>query len=160
MPDLPQPGQPAPSFKARTSDGEPFALEDLHGQPAVLFFYPKADTPGCTAQACAFRDDSAAYRAAGVQVVGISPDTVDDQNAFQQKYDLPYPLVADHGHAVCELYGVWGTHAIQLPDDRERSYTGVLRSCFILDADGVITHVFEGVDAQLNSQMVRDALGL
>src|SRR6185437_13964870 len=100
-------GQPAPDFTLPDQKGEPVTLSKLRGAPVVLYFYPKDDTPGCTKEACAFRDARAAYEKAGARVLGVSPDTVASHDKFARKYDLPFTLLADPDQAVCEQYGVW-----------------------------------------------------
>src|SRR3970282_349591 len=101
-------GQKAPSFKLKDQTGEVVSLESYKGKNVVLYFYPKDDTSGCTKEACNFRDDYSAYQRAGVTILGVSPDAPDQHAKFKQKYSLPFTLLADEGHKVCDLYGVWG----------------------------------------------------
>src|SRR3954465_15826284 len=130
------PGDPAPDFELPDQDGNPVRLSDLKGQTVVLYFYPKADTPGCTTQACGIRDHRADYEAAGARVLGVSPDPVTAVGKFHDKQDLNFTLLADADHAVCELYGTW------VEKNRYgRTYMGAQRATFIIDAEGVIAHV-------------------
>jgi len=103
-----QPGDQAPDFELPDQNGDPVKLSDLKGQTVVLFFYPRADTPGCTAQACGVRDRSDEYEKAGARVIGVSPDSVEKVKKFAEKYDLDFTLLADADHAVADAYGVWG----------------------------------------------------
>ena len=129
-------GEPAPDFTLPDQDGEPVTLSALRGGPVVLYFYPKADTPGCTTQACGVRDRSADYDAAGVTVLGVSPDSVADVKRFHDKQGLNFTLLADADHAVAELYGTWAEKRMY-----GRTFMGVLRATFIIDADGTVAHV-------------------
>ncbi len=133
-------GNPAPDFELPDETGTLRRLSDFRGKPVVLYFYPKDDTLGCTAEACNFRDDYSAYEKAGVEILGVSPDTVKSHVKFKQKYGLPFPLLADEDHKVCELYGVWA-----LKKFMGREYMGVLRTTFLIDAQGQIVRVFENV---------------
>jgi thioredoxin-dependent peroxiredoxin len=133
-------GIPAPDFELPDDTGTLRRLSDFRGQPVVLYFYPKDDTPGCTTEACNFRDDYSAYEKAGVVILGVSPDLVKSHAKFKQKFGLPFPLLADEDHRVCELYGVWA-----LKKFMGREYMGVLRTTFLIDPDGQIVHVFENV---------------
>ncbi|ABU59564.1 MULTISPECIES: peroxiredoxin [Roseiflexus] len=155
---MPAIGEKAPDFIATTQSGEPFQLSSLRGQKVVLFFYPKADTPTCTTEACSFRDSYAEIRARSAIVVGVSPDTVTAQAAFHDKHHLPYLLVADADHRVSDLYGVWGTHQVRREDGTEVTYTGVLRTTFIIDEQGVVQRVFPNVDVREHTAEVLSAL--
>ena len=135
-----QSGIPAPDFELMDDTGTPRRLSDFRGKPVVLYFYPKDDTPGCTAEACNFRDDYSAYQKAGVMILGVSPDSVKSHVKFKEKFGLPFPLLADEDHKVCELYDVWA-----LKKFMGREYMGVLRTTFLIDADGQIVRVFEKV---------------
>jgi len=148
-----QSGIPAPDFELPDDAGTPRRLSDFRGRPVVLYFYPKDDTPGCTTEACAFRDDYSAYEQAGVTILGVSPDTVKAHAKFKAKYNLPFPLLADVEHKVCELYQVWA-----LKKFMGREYMGVLRTTFLLDADGRIVKVFEDVKPAGHSAEVLSAL--
>jgi peroxiredoxin Q/BCP len=133
-------GIPAPDFELPDESGTLRRLSEFRGKPVVLYFYPKDDTPGCTAEACNFRDDYSAYEKAGVEILGVSPDSVKSHAKFKQKFGLPFPLLADEGHRVCDLYGVWGLKKMM-----GREYMGVLRTTFLIDEDGQILRVFEKV---------------
>jgi peroxiredoxin Q/BCP len=149
-----QRGIPAPDFELQDDAGETRKLSDFRGRPVVLYFYPKDDTPGCTTEACNFRDDYSAYEKAGVTILGVSPDSVKSHVKFKKKFGIPYPLLADEGHKVCELYDVWG-----LKKAMGREYMGVLRTTFLIDADGQITHVFEKVRPAEHSAEILAVLG-
>ncbi len=138
---IPRPGSKAPAFTLPASDGSTFDLEGAAASgPLVLFFYPRADTPGCTKEACGFRDAIAGYRKLDVPVFGISPDPLKKVQRFAKKYDLNFPLLADEDHAVAERYGLW-----QQKTFMGRKYMGVLRTTFIINKGGRIAHVFENV---------------
>jgi len=150
---LPQPGDPAPEFEALTDTGQPIKLSDYHGKNVVLYFYPRADTPGCTKEACGFRDDFSVYKKKGVVVLGVSPDTVKKQANFKNKFELPFTLIADDEHQVSELYGVWG-----LKKFMGREYEGVHRITFLIDKNGVIKEVFDKVKPETHSAEILAAL--
>lgn len=143
---LPGPGDRAPNFSLQTDAGETVRLEDLQGRKIVLFFYPRADTPGCTKEACSFRDEYSGFEQLDVNVLGISPDTVEAQSKFSQKFEFQYPLLADEDHQVAKAYGVWGTKK-----SFGREYEGVHRTTFVIDERGRIEHVFEKVKPQDHS---------
>lgn len=128
-------------------------LSDFRGQPLVLYFYPKDDTPGCTTEACGFRDDYQVYKQAGIAILGVSPDKVKTHARFKAKHNLPFPLLSDEDHKVCELYGVWA-----LKKFMGREYMGVLRTTFLVDAEGQIMRVFEGVKPDGHSAELLAAL--
>lgn len=151
--DLPKPGEPAPEFEAMTDTGQPIKLSDYRGKDVVLYFYPRADTPGCTKEACGFRDDFSAYEKKGVVVLGVSPDTVKKQASFKNKFDLPFTLIADDEHKVSERYGVWG-----LKKFMGREYEGVHRTTFLIDKNGVIKQVFEKVKPETHSAEILAAI--
>lgn len=148
-----QSGIPAPDFELADDSGALRRLSEFRGRPVVLYFYPKDDTPGCTTEACAFRDDYSAYEQAGVTILGVSPDTVKAHAKFKAKYNLPFPLLADVEHKVCELYDVWA-----LKKFMGREYMGVLRTTFLIDANGRIVKVFEEVKPAGHSAEVLAAL--
>lgn len=150
---MPQAGQPAPDFELLSDTGERVKLSDFRGRPVVLYFYPRADTPGCTKEACNFRDDYSAYAAKGAVILGVSPDTVRDQAKFKAKYNLPFHLLADADHRVADLYGVWG-----LKKSMGREHLGVLRTTFVVDESGKVARVFEGVKPAEHSAEVLAAL--
>jgi peroxiredoxin Q/BCP len=133
-------GVQAPNFQLEDSDGKLHKLSDYAGETIVIYFYPKDDTPGCTKEACSFRDSYADFKRAGVTVIGISPDKVDSHKKFKDKYELPFTLLADPDHQVCEAYGVWGPKK-----SFGREYDGVYRTTFIVDSEGMIKKVFENV---------------
>jgi peroxiredoxin Q/BCP len=147
-------GAQAPDFELPDQDGEPVRLSDLRGRTIVLYFYPKADTPGCTTQACSIRDRSAEYAAAGVKVVGVSPDPVGKVKRFHDKQSLNFTLLADADHAVSEDYGVWVQKSMY-----GRKYMGAQRSTFIIDRDGVIRHVIEKASPKTHDDEVLKAIG-
>ena len=151
---MPKAGQIAPDFEVLNDQGETIHLSDYHGKNIVLYFYPKADTPGCTKEACAFRDDYSAYEKADVTILGVSPDSVKAQAKFKEKYNLPFNLLADEDHSICNKYGVWG-----LKKSMGREYEGVFRTTFLIDEEGVIREVFEKVKPAEHSQEILAALG-
>jgi peroxiredoxin Q/BCP len=126
-------GKPAPDFELKTESGESVKLSDLRGKQVVLYFYPKDDTPGCTTQACGIRDAYAEFVEAGAVVLGVSPDNERSHAKFKQKYDLPFTLLVDDGHAVADEYGVWTEKKYM-----GRTYMGVERSTFVIGEDGNI----------------------
>ncbi len=150
---LPEAGQPAPDFEALDDTGSTVKLSDYLGKELVLYFYPRADTPGCTKEACGFRDDYSAYEKADVAIVGVSPDSVAKQAKFKEKWDLPFPLIADDDHSIADAYGVWGPKKFM-----GREYEGVHRTTFIIDAGGKIKHVFENVKPAEHSQEILAAI--
>ena len=147
-------GAEAPDFTLRNQDGEEVTLSELRGRPVVLYFYPKADTPGCTTQACGIRDHSADYEAAGAVVLGVSPDPVEAIKKFHGGQGLNFTLLADEDHAVCERYGVWAEKT-----NYGRTYWGAQRSTFIIDADGTVARVFPKVSPKTHDEVVLEALG-
>ena len=154
---MPAVGEVAPDFEATTDRGETFRLSDYQGQKVVLYFYPEADTPGCTAQACAIRDNYGAFTEKGVVVLGASPDTVDAQAAFKAKYNLPFTLIADADHSVADIYGVYGDHLI-VYEGKEYNVTGVRRSTLIIDEGGTVVYSEFGVDPANNPGEVLERL--
>jgi peroxiredoxin Q/BCP len=147
-------GVPAPEFEMLDDTGTPRKLSDYRGRKVVLYFYPKDDTPGCTKEACNFRDDYSAYEKAGVSILGVSPDSVASHVKFKQKFHLQFPLLVDEGHQVCDLYGVWGPKKFM-----GKSYEGVLRTTFLIDENGNIVKVFEDVRPAEHSAELLSALG-
>ncbi len=148
-----EPGTIAPDFTLPDHDGNPVRLRDLRGTEVVLYFYPKADTPGCTIQACGIRDHQADYGATGATVVGVSPDPVKAVKKFHDEQGLNFTLLADADHAVCEQYGVWVEKSMY-----GRTFMGAQRSTFILDADGVVRHVIEKASPKTHDDDVLTAL--
>ena len=146
-------GMMAPDFTLAADGGDQVSLADLRGKSVVLYFYPKDDTPGCTSEACDFRDDYSEITAAGAVVVGISPDSVQSHDRFKLKYSLPFYLLSDPDHQVAELYGVWGEKKMF-----GRTYMGIIRSTFVIDPEGKIIKVFRKVRVKGHSQKVLAAL--
>lgn len=147
-------GIPAPEFELLDDSNTPRKLSDYRGRNVVLYFYPKDDTPGCTKEACNFRDDYSAYEKAGVVILGVSPDSVKSHVKFKQKFQLQFPLLADEGHKVCDLYGVWGPKKFM-----DKEYEGVLRTTFLIGEDGKILKVFENVRPAEHSAELLAVLG-
>ena len=142
-------GIPAPDFTLADENGTQCHLSDYKGQTVILYFYPKDDTPGCTTEACNFRDDYSAYTQAGVTVLGVSADSVKSHLKFKEKYQLPFPLLADEDHAVCDQYGVWGEKKFM-----GRAYMGIIRTTFVIDADGNIERVIDKVDTGQHANQI------
>jgi len=147
-------GDQAPDFTLPDQSGEPVTLSDLRGQTLVLYFYPRADTPGCTTQACGVRDHAADYDEIDARVIGISPDPVTAVRKFADKYDLGFTLLADEDHAVADAYGTWREKSMY-----GKTYMGVQRATFIIDADGRIAKVFPKVSPKTHDDAVLEALG-
>ena len=146
-------GQPAPDFELPDQDGNPVKLSDLRGQPVVVYFYPKAATPGCTVQACGVRDHQADYENAGAAVLGISPDPVAKVKKFHDKEGLNFALFADEDHAVAERYGVWVAEV-----DVRQNVLGNERTTFIIDPDGKVAEVLRKVKPAEHDELVLSAL--
>jgi thioredoxin-dependent peroxiredoxin len=146
-------GDRAPDFTVPDQHGEPVTLSDLRGRIVVLYFYPKADTPGCTTQACGVRDHRADYEQAGAVVLGVSPDSVKAVAKFDDKYGLRYPLLADDDHAVADAYGVWVQKSMY-----GRTYMGNERTTFVISPDGTIKDIFRKVKPAEHDQLVLRAL--
>jgi peroxiredoxin Q/BCP len=147
-------GDKAPSFTLPDQNGEKVKLSDLRGETVVLYFYPRADTPGCTTQACGVRDRKADYAKAGARVIGVSPDEVQAVDKFAGKYDLGFTLLADADHAVAEKYGTWVEKSMY-----GKKYMGVQRATFIIGPDGKIAKVFPKVQPKKHDELVLKALG-
>jgi peroxiredoxin Q/BCP len=146
-------GEQAPGFTLPDQDGNDVSLADFAGRTLVLYFYPKADTPGCTTQACSIRDRADEYEAAGAAVVGVSPDPVERVKKFHDGKSLNFTLLADADHAVCEAYGVWAEKS-----SYGRKYWGALRSTFIIDGDGTVVHVIPKASPKTHDDEVLAAL--
>jgi peroxiredoxin Q/BCP len=146
-------GATAPEFTLSNQDGEDVSLSDFRGRPVVVYFYPKADTPGCTTQACGVRDHLPAYEATGAVVLGISPDPVKAIKKFHDGQGLNFTLLADADHAVCEAYGVWAEKSMY-----GRTYMGALRSTFVIDPEGKVATVIEKVSPKTHDEVVLKAL--
>ena len=146
------PGIPAPEFSLPDENNRVRRLSEYRGRPVVLYFYPKDDTAGCTTEACNFRDDYSAYVNADLVVLGVSPDTPKSHAKFKEKYSLPFSLLADDEHKICDLYGVWGPKKFM-----GRGYEGVMRTTFLIDSNGRIAKVFENVRPAEHSAEVLEA---
>jgi peroxiredoxin Q/BCP len=151
--NMPAAGDPAPDFELPDHDGNSVRLSDLRGRPVVLYFYPKADTPGCTTQACGIRDHQADYDAAGAVVLGVSPDPVRAVAKFHTKQSLNFRLLADEDHAICERYGVWAEKSMY-----GKTYWGALRATFLIAPDGSVARVFPKVSPKTHDDVVLAAL--
>ena len=148
-------GIPAPEFELLDDTSTLRKLSDYRGRHVVLYFYPKDDTPGCTKEACNFRDDYSAYDQAGVVILGVSPDSVRSHVKFKQKFQLQFPLLADEEHKVSERYGVWGPKKFM-----GKEYVGVLRTTFLIDRDGMVKKVYENVrPAEHSAELLKESLG-
>jgi thioredoxin-dependent peroxiredoxin len=150
---VPQPGDVAPDFTLPDQNGNDVSLSGLRGRAVVLYFYPKADTPGCTTQACGVRDHRPDYEKADAVVLGVSPDPVKAISKFDQKFDLGFPLLADEDHSVAEAYGVWVEKSMY-----GRKYMGMERSTFVISSDGTIKDVFRKVKPAEHDELVLGAL--
>jgi peroxiredoxin Q/BCP len=148
-----QPGSIAPELHLTDEAGNPFTLSSLRGKTVVLYFYPKADTPGCTTESCEFRDHSAAFAARNAVIIGISPDTEKAQTKFKTKYTLPFTLLADATNAGAEAYGVWVEKSMY-----GKTYMGVARTTFVIGPDGIIQKIFEKVKPAGHAEEVLAAL--
>jgi len=146
-------GQPAPDFELPDDHGNIVRLRDLRGQTVVLYMYPKDQTPGCTAQACDFRDNLARIQAAGAVVLGLSPDSVASHKRFKEKYGLTFPLLSDEGGAVASRYGAWVQKSLF-----GRKFMGIERSTFIIDGDGILRKAFRKVKVRGHVDQVLRAL--
>jgi len=146
-------GRKAPAFRLRDANGEMVRLSDFAGRTVVLYFFPKADTPGCTAQACGVRDRQEEYDAAGATVLGVSRDTPEQLRAFADKYDLPFALLSDADHKVAEKYGTWVEKSMY-----GRRYWGVQRATFIIGPDGKLLRAFPKVSPKKHDELVLAAL--
>jgi peroxiredoxin Q/BCP len=152
-PTYPKIGTKAPAFSLPSSTGKEVSLKDFSGNPVVVYFYPRADTPGCTKEACGFSDAIATYKKLNVPVVGISPDPVKDVTKFAEKFKLKFPLLADEDHAICEKYGVWQEKSMY-----GRKYMGAARVTFVIDKNGRVAHVFEKVKPEGHDKEVLEWL--
>jgi peroxiredoxin Q/BCP len=146
-------GKPAPDFELQSDSGETVRLSDLRGKPVVLYFYPKDDTPGCTAEACEFRDAYDTYRERGIEILGVSPDDVASHKKFKSKYELPFTLLADPEHATAEAYGVWGERTFA-----GKTYMGINRSTFLIDEEGNVVRAMRGIKPAGHAADVLDQL--
>ena len=153
MSDWIEEGAPAPDFTLQADDGKEVRLSALRGKPVVLYFYPKDDTPGCTKEACAFRDRSADLKGKGAVVLGVSPDDVTSHGRFRDKYSLNFPLLADTGHRVAETYGAWREKNMY-----GKKKMGIVRSTFLIGADGLVKRVWKAVKVDGHDAAVIAAL--
>ncbi|MFN8484275.1 MAG: thioredoxin-dependent thiol peroxidase [Anaerolineae bacterium] len=148
-----KPGDAAPDFDVLTDEGTPLKLSDLRGKTVILYFYPRADTPGCTKEACSFRDSFPRFTGGDAVVLGASPDDVKAQAKFKAKYNLPFTLLADADHAIAEAYGVWVEKSMY-----GKRYLGAARTTFVIGPDGKITHIFENVKPEGHAEEVLQAM--
>jgi len=146
-------GDEAPEFELPADDGSTVRLKDLRGRKVVLYFYPKDDTPGCTTEACEFRDSLPRFQEHGVTVLGVSPDPVDSHRKFKEEYDLNFPLLADEDHKLAKAFGVWKQKSMF-----GNKYWGVERSTFLLDEDGVVRKAWRRVRPKGHAEKVAEAL--
>jgi len=146
-------GEAAPDFTLLDQDGKELTLSELRGQTVVLYFYPRADTPGCTTQACGVRDRGADYKAAGARVIGVSPDGPEALTKFAGKYDLDFTLLADPDHAVAEAYDAWGEKSMY-----GKKYLGILRNTYVIDPNGRVAKVLPKVQPKKHDALVLAAL--
>ena len=147
-------GDKAPDFNAKDQDGNDVKLADLKGQRVVLYFYPKDDTPGCTKEACSFRDADDIYRSKGIRVLGVSTDSEKSHQKFISKFQLPFDLLADTEKTIVNDYGVWGEKSMY-----GKKYMGTFRKSFLIGADGKIVKIFEKVDVAAHADEVLAAFG-
>ncbi|KEQ27973.1 thioredoxin-dependent thiol peroxidase [Paenibacillus tyrfis] len=152
MPQL-QPGQPVPDFNLTAGSGESVTLSQFRGKYVVLYFYPKDMTPTCTEESCQFRDYNGQFESLNTEVIGISPDDLKSHEKFAAKYELPFPLLSDPDHEVCELFGVW-----QLKKMYGREYMGVVRSTFVIDPQGKLVREWRGVRIKGHVEQVLEAV--
>jgi thioredoxin-dependent peroxiredoxin len=146
-------GSQAPDFELKSDTGETLKLSQFRGRPVVLYFYPRDDTPGCTKEACAFRDSYDEYLARDAVILGVSRDGEESHRKFKQKYDLPFTLLSDPDHEVAEAYGVWAEKSMY-----GRKSMGIVRSTFVIAADGTIARAMRGIKVPGHSDKVLDAL--
>lgn len=149
---MPKEGSAAPAFNSTDADGNVVRLKDLRGQKVALYFYPKDDTPGCTKEACSFRDSFGEFKKRGITVLGVSPDSEASHKKFAAKYNLPFTLLADKDHAIADAYGVYGEKKFM-----GRTYMGVNRTTFLIDEKGKIKKIFEKVKPDEHASEVLEA---
>jgi peroxiredoxin Q/BCP len=148
-----KPGDTAPQFELADQTGKNVNLSDFKGRKLLLYFYPKANTPGCTTQACSVRDAKGDFSGLGVAALGISPDTAQQQKKFDEKYSLGFPLLSDADHAVADAYGVWGEKSMY-----GKKYEGIIRSSFLIDEEGKILQAWYKVSPKDTVPKAREAL--
>jgi thioredoxin-dependent peroxiredoxin len=146
-------GDKAPAFTAKDQNGKEISLSDFFGKKVILYFYPKDNTPGCTAEACSFRDNYQSMLSKGFEVIGVSTDNEKSHKKFEKKFSLPFTLIADTDKHIVEAYGVWGEKMMF-----GKKYMGTIRTTFVIDGDGVISHVINKVDTGNSSQQVMGLL--
>jgi peroxiredoxin Q/BCP len=144
-------GDKAPDFTAKDQNGKTVSLANFKGKTVILYFYPKDDTPGCTAEACDFRDNYQSLVGKGYEVIGVSTDDEKSHKKFETKYSLPFPLIADTDHSIVDAYSVWGEKSMY-----GKKFMGTIRTTFIIDGDGIIKQVIDKVDTKAASQQVLD----
>jgi peroxiredoxin Q/BCP len=150
----PRVGEPAPDFRLPSTEGRDIALSDYRGkQSVVLYFYPKDDTPGCTKEACAFRDLRGEFNTAGAEILGVSTDPLDSHHRFRAKYGLKFPLLVDEDHAVQDRYGAWGLKTVG-----DRTFKGTLRNTYLIDRTGVIRAIYPSVTVDGHADIVLEAV--
>jgi peroxiredoxin Q/BCP len=142
-------GDKAPNFSCKNEKGELVSLKDFKGKNLVLYFYPKDDTPGCTAEACDLRDNYQSFLSKGFEILGVSPDNEKKHQKFIDKHELPFSLLADEDHAVAEAYGVWGEKSMY-----GKKYMGILRTTFVIDEKGKLSNIIEKVDTKAHSKQL------
>ena len=144
-----QVGDKVPEFLSQDQDGTIIKLSDYQGQKLIIFFYPRANTPGCTAEACNLRDNYAALKAEGYELLGVSEDSGKKQSNFKNKYELPFPLLADEDHTVIDTFGVWGPKKFM-----GKEFDGLLRTTFVLDEDGVVERIIDKVKTKAHAEQI------
>ena len=149
---MPKEGSVAPPITTTDADGQKVSLKDFRGQKVVLYFYPKDDTPGCTKEACSFRDAFSQFKKQGIEILGVSPDSEKSHKKFTAKYNLPFTLLADPDHAIADAYGTYGEKKFM-----GRTYLGVKRTTFLIDEKGKIKKIFEKVKPEEHAREVLDA---
>lgn len=150
-----QVGDKAPEFQGINQHGKHVTLAALKGKRVILYFYPKDNTPGCTAEACSLNDKNVYFIEKGFEIVGVSPDSIESHRKFAEKYDLAFNLVADPEKQITQKYGAWGEKK-----NYGKTYMGVMRTTYVISADGIIEHVFPKVDTKTHAEQIIEALGL
>jgi thioredoxin-dependent peroxiredoxin len=148
-----EPGDKAPPFKLEGDDGKTHTLAEFSGKTLILYFYPRDNTPGCTTEACDFRDGTAAYKKKGAVVVGVSPDSIASHGKFKQKHELPFLLLADPDHKAAEAYGAWGDKVLY-----GKKFKGLIRSTFVIDKKGIIVAAHRKVSVKGHAAAILEAL--
>ncbi len=148
-------GDPAPLFKGKDQNGKEISLSNLKGKKVILYFYPKDNTPGCTAEACNLRDNYSGLRSKGFEVIGVSADTETSHQKFAGKYDLPFNLISDPEKTILNAYGAWGKKALY-----GKIFNGILRKTFVIDEKGIIIKIFDKVDTKHHTKQILEGLKL